>query len=1086
MRASRYAAYCLLGLLWSVSLSAQVDLTGRWRGSWRSSFIGGGSLDVTLTQSGTTVTGTVTVGGSDLISSGTVRGTISGSTVTLGSVFASGITVDYRADIVGNSALRGTYVLRVSGFATDNGTFSLDRTGPVPPAIASGGIVNGASFQGGPLVPGSIVSVFGTNLATTAAQASAVPLPKVLLGTTAMFNGVPAPLYFVSPTQLNVQVPWDLSGSTVRVEVVNNGVVSPSVTMPLGAAAPGIFVVRVGSRSVAAVLHNSTGTLVTPEDPAMPGEILQVFATGLGAVTPPVTSGTAALGDPLSASVVAPKVRVGGVESTVLFSGLAPGFVGLYQINIQLANETPFGQALPILLTVGEIRSNQPALAVGLVGGGPFAQTYRIETVAGFYSIGDGGPATAAFLTFPVDVALDRSGNLYVADRGQHRIRRIVPTGEITTVAGNGFIGFSGDGGPATSAQLSTPDGVAVDSAGNLYIADSGNQRIRRVDLNGIITTVAGNGTAGSSGDGGLAVAAQLSLDGDHTGLVVDAAGNLYFSDSRNHRVRRVSDGTITTYAGSGAFGFSGDGGPALQAALALPLGLALDAAGNLYIADTGNHRIRRVNTARVITTVAGSGSPACAGDGRPAIAARLSSPRDVAVDSAGNLYIADLCNRIREVSGGTINTVAGQLNVPSGLALDIAGNLYIADLLNGRVVTLQGGSLRVISGASHFGGDGGPATSALLYLPYDVTVDSPGDLYVADTFNHRVRRVTPAGVIGTVAGTGAFGFSGDGGQASSAQLQSPQKVLLDSSGNLYISDTGNNRVRRVTPAGVISTVAGTGVAGFGGDGGPATAAQLNYPVGLGLDASGNLYISDTGNNRVRRVTAAGVISTVVGTGEPGFSGDGGLATSARLSRPLGIAVDTSGSLWIADSSNNRVRVVGRDGFIRTVSGSGNTMDLSVPFAIAFDPVGNALITDLRNYRIRRLEANGALTTIAGTGSPGFSGDGGPATAALLYAPLGISVDRSGRIFFTDYLNHRVRRLSPDGPRIASDGVVGAGLTVPAVRAMRSQSPELPDSLKDKRVLRLSSAKVAPGNTSRRSKQASTLFHPASPLSGTP
>jgi hypothetical protein len=257
----------VLGFFWSVSLCAQVDLTGRWRGSWRSSFIGSGSLDVTLTQSGTTVTGTVTVGGSDLISSGTVRGTVSGSTVTLGSVFASAVTVDYRGDIVGTTALRGTWVLRISGFATDNGTFSLDRVGPPPTAISSGGIVNAASFQGGPVVPGSIVSIFGTNLATTTAQASVVPLPMILVGTTVTFNGVTAPLYFVSPTQINLQVPWELSGSTVRVVVVNNGVSSPVVTLPLGPAAPGIFEVRLGSRTIAAVLHNSTGRHGDPRGP---------------------------------------------------------------------------------------------------------------------------------------------------------------------------------------------------------------------------------------------------------------------------------------------------------------------------------------------------------------------------------------------------------------------------------------------------------------------------------------------------------------------------------------------------------------------------------------------------------------------------------------------------------------------------------------------------------------------------------------------------------------------------------------------------------------------------------------------------
>ena len=324
-----------------------------------------------------------------------------------------------------------------------------------------------------------------------------------------------------------------------------------------------------------------------------------------------------------------------------------------------------------------------------------------IATVAGDgtagYS-GDGGPATSASLHNPVAVAVDSAGNFYIAEELGNRIRK-VSGGTIATVAGNGTAGFSGDGGPATSASLGNPYGVAVDSAGSLYIADTFNNRIRRVS-GGTITTVAGNGTPGYSGDGGPAISAELNQP---FGIAVDSAGNLYIADSQNNVIRKVSDGTITTVAGNGTAGFSGDGGPARSASLYSPYAVAIDSAGNLFIADAGNWRIREVSGG-AIATVAGGGNHL--GDGGPATGASFSSPWGVAVDSAGNnLYIADFFNRIRKVSGGTISTVAG-------------------------------------NGNPGFSGDGGPATSALLAGPWGVALDSAGNLFIADSGNERIREV--------------------------------------------------------------------------------------------------------------------------------------------------------------------------------------------------------------------------------------------------------------------------------------------------------------------------------------------------------
>ncbi|MFJ3205745.1 RICIN domain-containing protein [Streptomyces sp. NPDC086989] len=335
------------------------------------------------------------------------------------------------------------------------------------------------------------------------------------------------------------------------------------------------------------------------------------------------------------------------------------------------------------------------------------------------------------------------------------------------------------------------------------------------------------------------------------------------------------SAAAISTVAGTGVPGFAGDNERAAAAQLNHPFGLAMDSNGTLYFSDCDNHRIRKITTDGKVTTIAGTGTAGFRGDGGPATAAQLKTPRGMAVDSEGDLYVADSENhRIRKITAdGKITTIAG-------------------------------------TGVAGFRGDGGPATVAQLNLPYAVTVDSAGVLYIADYKNHRIRKIAADGKISTVAGTGVAGFGGDGGPAISAKLNYPYAVLLDSAGVLYIADVDNRRVRKMTPDGKISTVAGTGTAGFSGDGGPATSAQLNFPIALGMDSTGTLYVSEGRNHLVRRITADGTISTAAGTGTLGFGGDGGPATSAQLNFPIGLAVDCVDTLYVADYKNHRIRKV--------------------------------------------------------------------------------------------------------------------------------------------------------------------------------
>ena len=699
--------------------------------------------------------------------------------------------------------------------------------------------------------------------------------------------------------------------------------------------------------------------------------------------------------------------------------------------------------------------AREPGLAPPTPAGPPYLGSLApgaITTIAGAGPIGEGIPAVNARLSFPWGVAVDGEGNLYIADTPQNRIRRVdARTGIITTIAGTGERGDQGDGALAVDAQLASPRGVAVDGSGNVYIADTVNQRVRKVQaVTGGITTVAETNEHGNGGPAALMSSPQPSLP---SALAVDGAGNIFIADAGRDVIFMLenSTGILRTAAGTGRRGFGGDGGPAAQAQLADPTGVAMDPAGNLFIADTGNQRIRRVAaTDGAIATVVGTGEAGYRGDGGPATGAQLHGPIDVATDGAGNLFIADSRNSaIRRVDGetGVITTVAGtgvssfggdggaatdaMLNRPHAVAVDGAGNLFIADLFNRRIrkVDAETGVITTVAGLGRhgFGGDGEPATSILIYGPADVAVDADGDIFIAELGNHRIRRVDRlTGSITTVAGTGEEALGGDWGPATSAQLAHPSGVAVDNQGNLFIADWDNHRIRKVELAsGIISTVSGTGDEGFRGDGGPALDARLSSPRSVAVDRAGNLFIADIGNHRVRRVNAVtGNIVTVAGTGEAGFHGDGGPAADAGLDGPIGLAVDASGNLFIADLFNRRIRRVdARSGLIFTVAGAGEQGSLGdggaatgarllSPKAVAVDIEGNLFISDQAGHRIRRVDAaTGIITTVAGAGDAGFQGDGGAATLALFRSPGGLAVDGEGNLFIADSENHRIRAV---------------------------------------------------------------------------
>ncbi|HEX2900329.1 MAG TPA: NHL repeat-containing protein, partial [Bacteroidia bacterium] len=484
------------------------------------------------------------------------------------------------------------------------------------------------------------------------------------------------------------------------------------------------------------------------------------------------------------------------------------------------------------------------------------------------------GTGAAARFRLPAGLVVDATGNVYVADAFNHTIRRITPAGTVSTLAGLAENPGATDG-LGSAARFAYPQGVTLDPAGNLYVADGGNSTIRRIDLGGQVTTVAG--AAGNSGSAdGAGSAARFIFP---CSVAVSATSVIFVTDTYNSTIRSVTpNGMVTTFAGS-ADSRGSTGGTGGAARFAGPQGVAVDGAGNVYVADTHNHTVRRIAAAGVVTTLAGSPGAISAdpvtgqlngtyADGTGS-AARLFSPAAVAVDGAGTVFVADTGNHIiRRITGdGVVTTFAG-----------LAGT---------------------------FGTDDGAGGAARFFEPAGLTVDSAGNLYVADTRNHTIRRITPAGVVTTLAGQALASGSADG-TGSEARFNQPSGLALDGAGNLYVADSYNHTIRRVTPVGAVTTLAG--LAGASGSlDGTGSAARFDTPRGLGIDRSGDLYLADSSNHTFRRITPAGVVTTLAGKNGTDGSADG-IGNSARFFHPTCVALDDSGCAYVTDSFNNTIR----------------------------------------------------------------------------------------------------------------------------------------------------------------------------------
>jgi len=595
------------------------------------------------------------------------------------------------------------------------------------------------------------------------------------------------------------------------------------------------------------------------------------------------------------------------------------------------------------------------------------------------------GNGIAARFNGPNAVAVDASGNVYVADFSNHTIRKITPVGDVSTLAGLAGISGSADG-VGSNARFNGPTGVAVDSSNNVFVADTYNQTVRKITLAGVVSTFAG--TAGMIGSAdGTGSAAQFY--GPYC-LAVDVTNNLYVTDSANNTVRRITPArVVSTFAGTAGFGGSADGIGA-AASFYVPLGIAVDNGGNVFVADGYNNTIRRITPTRAVSTWAGLAGAIGSTDGTGG-AARFNLPFGVVKDGSGNVYVGDYQNHtVRKITPGrAVSTLAGQVggpgavdatggaarfNGPNSVAVDSSGNVYVADETANTVrkITPVGGVTTLAGLAGIAGSADGTGSAARFNRPEGVTVDSTSTVYVADQNNHTIRKITPTGSVTTLAGFAGMSGSTDG-TGSAARFNQPSSVATDGEGNVYVADSGNHTIRRITAVGEVTTLAGSpGLAGSVD--GPGAAAQFNYPYGVAVDASTNVYVADAFNNTIRKITPAGEVSTIAGlAGASGSVDDTG--TTARFNTPNSVAVDSANNVYVADSENATIRKItpggvattigGLAGFAGSADGTGNAARFSHPFGVATDGAGSLYVADFDNNTIRKGVPTGLIPQTA-------------------------------------------------------------------------------------------------------------------------
>jgi sugar lactone lactonase YvrE len=609
------------------------------------------------------------------------------------------------------------------------------------------------------------------------------------------------------------------------------------------------------------------------------------------------------------------------------------------------------------------------------------AETFTFLTLAGNSGFGsaDGVSGNARFRN-PTGVAVDAAGNVYVADSVNSTIRRISPAGVVGTLAGLAGTPGTNDGTGGT-ARFFGATGAAVNGAGDLVVADSQNHTIRRITAAGIVTTVAGLAGASGINDGS---GAGARFNGPY-GVTVDGSGLIYVADANNHAIRKIDAlGAVTTFAGQ--LGVSGtNNGIGAAGQFQTPRGVAVDGLNNVYVADSFNHIIRKISPAGGVTTLAGMAGISGTNDGSGS-AARFSFPSGVAVDAAGNVYVADFGNHIiRKITpGGVVSTVAGVAQVQGNV--DATGS------------------------------------AARFFNPNGVVLDASTNLYVADNGNNTIRKVTPAAVVTTIAGR-AGGSGTNDGVGSSARFSGPNKVAVDSSNYVYVADEQNNTIRKISPAGSVSTLAGlAGVAGT--NNGTGNAARFDRPEGVAVDGSGNVFVADQNNHTIRKITPGAIVTTFAGLAGVAGTNDA-TGSSARFNQPADVAVDTSGNVFVADFGNNTIRKITTAGAVSTWAGAAGTVATNIdgtgaaarfnsPYGIAVDGFGNVYVADAGNSTVRKISPTRVVTTLAGRAAiPGSANGSG--TNAQFYGASGVAVDVSGNLYVADSFNYTIRKITPGG-----------------------------------------------------------------------
>lgn len=585
-------------------------------------------------------------------------------------------------------------------------------------------------------------------------------------------------------------------------------------------------------------------------------------------------------------------------------------------------------------------------------GSGPVAGVLQefAGNIRGAIGSADGTGGAASF-NRPEGIATDAAGNVYVADSFNATIRKITPSGDVTTIAGSAGRSGSTDGNGA-SARFGLTKGVATDASGNVYVVDT-NYAIRKITPSGDVTTLAGSANVVGSADG---TGGAASFNGTY-GVATDASGNLYVADTFNSVIRKVTPaGVVTTFAGTaGVFGFAN--GTGAGASFNSPYAVAVDPSGNVYVADTMSSIIRKITPTGTVSTFAGTALATGSVDGIGA-AARFNRPKGIATDASGNVYVADTGNStIRKIS-------------PAGVVTTLAGTANVA------------------------GSTDGNGASASFDGPYGIASDSSGNIYVADALS-TVRKITPAGDVTTLAGTAPVTGSADG-NGLAATFNAPAGITSDAAGNFYVADSVNSVIRKITPSGVVTTLAGTpGV--IGSTDGTGAAAAFNQPMGIASDGAGNVYVSDYGNCTIRKITPAGGVTTLAGA--PGVAGStDGSGGSATFNGPMGIATDSTGNVYVADSLNATLRKITPAGVVTTLAGvAGTATTFSNPYGVATDTLGNVYVSDFGNWSIFKVTPTGVVTVVP---------------YSLSY-PTGIATDTSDNVYVAQPFSSTIQKISP-------------------------------------------------------------------------